>query len=193
VPRLACKSGFKGTQTLPIRFEGLRHARYLTFSCYKRSRLFKDSYLCSLFIQHLQRARERHSFHLWAFVIMPNHIHLLIRPQEDSTVSTILQAIKRPFSYQALEFIRTKCPIIMANLMCSESSIKRIYRFWQHGGGYDRNIFKINALKETINYIHNNPVRAGLVKEPTEWCWSSARFWIQGNPEPLTMDEMELF
>ena len=193
-------------------FEGLGHAHYLTFSCYKRLWLFKDGSLCQLFVEHLQRARERHSFKLWAFVIMPSHMHLLIRPHESSPLSTILHSVKRTFSYHALEYLISEKPAIAvelvegietrlasksghptANLVEGESAGKPAYRFWQHGGGYDRNIVNEKSLRRAIDYIHNNPVRAGLVREPTEWRWSSARFWILGDMNPLQMDAIEVF
>lgn len=50
-------------------------------------------------------------------------------------------------------------------------------RFWQRGGGYDRNIVTDHKLVEKIHYIHNNPVQRGLVDQPTDWKWSSARFY----------------
>jgi len=50
-------------------------------------------------------------------------------------------------------------------------------RFWQRGGGYDRNIHSDTEFDEKIGYIHMNPVRAGLVKTPADWAWSSARWW----------------
>jgi putative transposase len=52
-------------------------------------------------------------------------------------------------------------------------------RFWQPGGGYDRNITSIEALRAMIDYIHANPVRRGLVARPEDWEWSSAR-WYRG-------------
>ena len=51
------------------------------------------------------------------------------------------------------------------------------YRFWQRGGGYDRNIYSDTEFNEKIGYIHMNPVRAGLVRAPLEWAWISARRW----------------
>jgi len=51
------------------------------------------------------------------------------------------------------------------------------YRFWQRGGGYDRNLVSKQAVLNSIEYIHNNPVRKGLVKSPEDWNWSSAGFY----------------
>ena len=51
----------------------------------------------------------------------------------------------------------------------------------------------IKALKEKIDYIHNNPVRAGLIREPVDWRWSSAKFWISGEKGEVDLDEIEVF
>ena len=53
------------------------------------------------------------------------------------------------------------------------------HRFWQQGGGYDREMFEVGTIKRAIEYIHMNPVRRGLVVSPLDWRWSSAR-WYAG-------------
>ena len=169
------------------------HAHYLTFSCYKRQWLFRDTFLCESFLEHLAQARQYHQFKLWAFVIMPNHVHLILRPDELTSITTILHSVKRPFSYLALGYLRAEHSLLADKLKREKSSGVTAWRFWQHGGGYDRNIFNIKALKEKIDYIHNNPVRAGLIREPVDWRWSSAKFWISGEKGDVDLDEIEVF
>ena len=53
-----------------------------------------------------------------------------------------------------------------------------MYRFWQDGGGYDRNYVTPVEIRKQIDYIHNNPVRRGLVENAVDYRWSSAGFWI---------------
>jgi putative transposase len=65
----------------------------------------------------------------------------------------------------------------------------RKYRFWQKGGGYDRNIVKENTLLHTVRYIHNNPVRKELVEEPGKWYYSSYNCWINDVDEPIKIDK----
>ncbi len=64
------------------------------------------------------------------------------------------------------------------------------YRFWQRGGGYDRNVIEPATLEMMIEYSHNNPVRRGLVEKPTDWIWSSARFYSGDRRVPLLMDPL---
>ena len=107
--------------------------------------------------------RTHLGFALFAWVIMPEHVHLLVRPSPpEITVPRILMGIKRPVATEILANQRA----------CGADSQAR---FWQPGGGYDRNIFSNEELIEKINYIHQNPVRRGLVDRPEDWVWSSAR------------------
>ncbi len=71
------------------------HAHYLTFSCYHRFDYLSDLDSCSIFIEELDHARSELQFHLWAYVLMPNHVHLLIYPyRQVYKISIILQAVK---------------------------------------------------------------------------------------------------
>jgi putative transposase len=65
-----------------------------------------------------------------------------------------------------------------------------VFRFWQTGGGHDHNLWNDRPLWEVIDYIHANPVRRGLVRCPTDWVWSSARFWAGDLSGPLQMDPL---
>jgi len=66
---------------------------------------------------------------------------------------------------------------------------KKVIRFWQRGGGYDRNISSVKELLEKIGYIHLNPIRRKLVGLPEDWQWSSFRAWHDNVDEPLTIDK----
>ncbi|MCB9842117.1 MAG: transposase [Phycisphaeraceae bacterium] len=154
------------------RYERVGDARYLTFSCYRREPLFDDDRIRRVFTEQLMHAREAMGFGVLAWVIMPEHVHVLVMPEPpDVTVTRVLQTLKRRSSARSLEIIRGSAPDRIAGL-CDANGLTR---FWQKGGGYDRNIYSRDELIEKINYIHENPVRRGLVKYSHEWAWSSAR------------------
>ena len=67
------------------------------------------------------------------------------------------------------------------NDFCVVFNSKKVFRFWQRGGGYDRNLWSAHVIHSSINYIEGNPVRSGLVKKAEEWLWSSARARITGD------------
>ena len=120
------------------------HYHYLTFSCYKHAKLFLDEFLYSLFLKHLERAHKRKLFRLYGYMVMPNHVHLLVFPEKDISISAILKAVKQPFSHQALNHIRDYYPDIYSELFKAKGN-RTIRGFWQAGGGYDRNIFSKQA------------------------------------------------
>ena len=62
------------------------------------------------------------------------------------------------------------------------------HRFWQAGPGYDGNLDDLEAIYKAIEYIHNNPVRRGLVAQATDWSWSSARDWAGLGHSYITVD-----
>lgn len=158
------------------RFEIAGQGRYLTFSCYQRLALFDNDAIKVRFVQQFARAQSRGAFRLVAWVVMPNHVHLLLIPSlPDWPVPRILNAIKRPFAQQVIRRWREQGAPILLRLHDSTG----VTRFWQRGGGYDRNIVSDDELWEKIEYIHANPVRGKMVDRPTDWRWSSAR-WYAG-------------
>jgi len=155
-----------------VRYNERGHAHALTFSCCDRLPLLANDEACRLFLEALAAARKGHHFDMWAYVLMPEHVHLLIWPREpDYSISTILHAIKRPMSYRA-----------------KAQGLYRGVSFWLPGGGFDRNIDNARAIYEEIDYMHANPVRRGLCERPTDWKYSSARFWAGMTDAVVEMD-----
>ncbi len=154
------------------RIDAPGHAHALTFSCYCGHPWFESNEIAYLLIENLQRCRLRHDFDLWAYVIMPEHVHLLIMPRQPSyRMAAILASIKRPVAYQARQRIGRDLP-----------------HFWQPGGGYDRNLTEPKTVYHEIEYIHANPVRRGLCKKPEQYLFSSAAFWADEHDVPIKMD-----
>jgi len=162
-------------------------AHFLTFSCYrKRSFLARDR-TRSYFLKALERARRHHHFHLWAYVIMPNHVHVLIYPQRDVyDMAAIETSIKLSVSRRAMAYLRTHNPEGLRVLATGQTHTP--YRFWMSGNGYDENLVSHEAAYAIGQYIHENPVRAGLCEAPEAWAWSSAREWAQEGSGPISID-----
>lgn len=166
------------------------HAHALTFGCFRGLPLLKSRRTCAWLIDSLDRARARHEFDLWAFVVMPDHVHLLIHPRHERyDISGIFRSIKMPVARAAIRFLRERFPKYLSKLAERNSAgAIRSYRFWRVGGGYDRNLWEPGYVWETTRYIHGNPVRRGLCQDPTDWYWSSARAYESGSDEPLRID-----
>lgn len=108
---------------------------------------------------------------------MPGHVHLLIWPRrQDYRTASILADIKRPVGQKAIAYLAERAPEFLARLTVKNRN--RTYRrFWQAGPGQDRNVYDAETAHSIIEYIHNNPVRRGLVERPEDWPWSSAADW----------------
>ena len=167
------------------RYETPQHARYLTFSCAGRLPLFHDDMCKRVFLERLAAARIRYEFRLFAWVVMPEHIHLLILPKlPEWPVDRVLWGLKRGVSQRILNEWRRNAPKKIDRLLKRTGDT----RFWLRGGGYDRNIWDSPELPEKIEYTHNNPVRRGLVERPEDWAWSSAGWRGDGCEFDLTID-----
>jgi len=106
-----------------------------------------------------------HRFALWAYVFMPEHVHLLLWPEEENySISKFLQSTKQSVSRKALDYLRKENPDGLKHLATGWKD--RPYQFWMDGGGYDRNITDRETLIRVVDYIHRNPVRRGLVGTP---------------------------
>ncbi len=105
---------------------------------------------------------------------MPNHVHLFIYPtQNEYKISAILQSIKGKTSKRYRDILLAESPEKYDKL-CIKAGTKKVFRFWQAGGGFDRNLWNAKAIHSSVNYIEYNPVRAGLVNTPEDWQYSSA-------------------
>ena len=164
-------------------------AHEFTFSCYKNLRLLTRERVRQWFINALDQTRTRYDLELWAYVIMPEHVHILLLPRQPNySVATILQAIKQSVSRRAIRFLREHRPDRLAMLSVRRPDGRSSYRFWQAGGGYDRNITDSATAWRVVDYIHNNPLRRDLADHPTDWAWSSARWYAGEDDVKLAMD-----
>jgi len=106
---------------------------------------------------------------------MPNHVHLLVWPtRKKYSISRILTSIKRPVTLRAINYLRANSPLFLKRMEYRRPDGTTAYRFWQRGGGYDRNMTQPKSILAAIDYIHANPVRKGLCQRSTDWPWSSA-------------------
>ena len=152
------------------RYDNLNQARFVTFSCYRRQVLFGDDPSRDLFVEHLEVQRQRLGFDVFAYVVMPEHVHLVVLPR-DGEIGPVLRGIKQGFGQRMIRLFREREDPVLEYIEDSDG----IVRFWQRGGGHDRNVRDDEAMRNHIEYIHFNPVKRGLVERGVDWKWSSAR------------------
>lgn len=145
-------------------------AHFLTFSCYQRRSFLEPDDNKKIFIENLGRSRDRLGFLLYAYVVVPEHVHLLLWPGEGgASIAQILQSVKQPVSAR----LRNRVGLPPA--------------FWLAGGGHDRDVRSAKTVLSIMDYIHNNPVERGLCRTPLDYPWSSAA-WYEDRTGPLVVD-----
>ena len=115
---------------------------------------------------------------------MPEHVHLLIWPRlPEYEMSQYLGSIKQPVGTKAIQYLQRHAARCLKELTLVNRN--RVYhRFWQCGSGYDENLDKPQVIHDVIDYIHQNPVRRGLVARAEDWIWSR-RSRLAGLDSPL--------
>jgi len=158
-------------------YDNLGTARFVTFSCYHRRPLLTDVNRCHIFLEEVEHSRRKYGFALLGYVVMPNHVHLVIRPEEETKVGQIVGEIKSNSARRIgvlLHRTGWHNHVLTPKMRDGENR----FVFWQRRC-YDHNCRTTETAKEKINYCHMNPVRAGLVDDPAKWEWSSYR-WYAG-------------
>ena len=139
-----------------VRYEHLGCFHFLTFSCYHQFQHLGTAPARSLFEDALERTRVRYRFVVAGYVVMPEHVHLLIGEPVNGTVSGVMHALK-----------------------LSVAMRRRERPFWQ-ARYYDRPVRNEEKRVEKLRYIHRNPVRRGLVSKPEDWKWSTFTHYATG-------------
>jgi putative transposase len=163
-------------------------AHFLTFSCFQRQPFLQSRRACRWLVDAIHAARQCRPFELWAFVLMPEHVHLLLFPRRGIRISSILSAVKTPVTRRVNSWVRKNAPDFLPRMADKQPNGKVAYRFWQRGGGYDRNLRSVRDIHEKFDYIHYNAVKRRLVRRPEDWVWSSYRSWAEGIDDPLRID-----
>jgi putative transposase len=159
------------------RIYGQRHLHFITFSCYRRLPLLKTVRARDVFVREMARVRDEYEFLLVGYVVMPEHVHLLISEPRKGNPSTVLQMLKQRVS-KKLRKKQRRNSAGQLRLAFSES-VENLRSFWQ-ARFYDFNVYTNRKKREKLEYMHRNPLTRGLVKHPREWPWSSWSFYAMG-------------
>jgi len=145
-----------------IRLQHSGQSHFVTFSCYRRQALFCTPTTRDLFLETLERTRRQFSLRVYGYVVMPEHLHLLVSEPGSGTLADSLHFLKLSFAKQSI----------------SAEHVDNGH-FWQRRY-YERNIRSYSDFMEKLRYIHRNPVKRGLCEKPEDWLWSSFRHCALG-------------
>lgn len=149
-----------------------------TFSCQHRMPLLTNDVWRTALAQFIDVSGEQFRFDLVAFVFMPEHVHLLTYPRERvPDIEGYLAGIKQRLSTVVEDDLRAHNSRLIERLTFIDRGGKEVFRYWLQGPGYDRNMQTVEAVRASMDYIHRNPVKRGLVRQDRQWRWSSASFY----------------
>ena len=158
------------------RVTGRNDLHFITFCCYQRRALPGSVRSRNLAIEILREVRAKYGFALVGYVIMPEHVHLLISESSSVFPAKVIQVFKQRVSRR----MRGKKRGCAAQLSLRFPEARgELRRFWQRRY-YDFNVYSRKKLREKLDYMHANPVVERLVRHPREWPWSSWSFYTRG-------------
>jgi putative transposase len=164
------------------RIYGFGHLHFITFSCYRRLPLLGSIRARNAFVKVLGEVRRAYDFKLVGYVVMPEHVHLLISEPIRGNPSVVLKMLKQRVSRQLRAKVRRRVPVGQSSFAFAPSDTP-LRQFWQRRF-YDFNVWSRKKKIEKLNYMHMNPVKRRLVENPKDWPWSSFNFH-QGTGEVL--------
>jgi putative transposase len=169
------------------------HLYFITTTAVERAHLFRRDVIKRIIADSLNYVRVHQWIHLYVFVIMPNHIHFIVRFLEGHVLSDVMRDFKKHTAKQivrqyhaennhkALEFLER-----MAGQIPDQQ-----YKVWEDG--YDaRDVFSSDSLAQKMEYIHNNPCQPhwALAEHPEDYAWSSARYYLLEEPAIIAVDDV---
>lgn len=160
---------------------------FITFSCYRRLPLLGTVRARNTFINALAQVRDKYRCNLAGYVVMPEHIHLLIGEPRQGNPSTVVHSLKLRVSKRMRRRREKKSD--QATLPFREGESK-LPQFWQKRF-YDFNVYSANKRKEKLEYMHRNPVTRKLVKDPKDWIWSSYASYTNRGTELIAIDYVD--
>ena len=179
------------------RYDVPGHTHFLTMSCYRRLTFFWHDAMKRVAVEAMRVLQERFKICLVAYVIMPEHLHLLLYPhakgRDDPTaISELFHAFKKHIGFHGKQCLRTiwsensnKLWSASLNAWARAEFDKQIIMTTR---GYDFNIDRHETLLEKIDYCHKNPVTRGLVERAEDWRWSSFRYYELEDDSLIGMD-----
>jgi putative transposase len=174
VPALEGEETLEGVQLVTTRrvYDREKHAHFVTFSCYKRRRLLEPDRSKRIAVGVLHRRLERLDGGCAGFAVMPDHVHALVWFREPERLGLLMNRWKDESSTLIKSLYRECFPAYAAAVRADDPVWQARY--------YGFNVFTREKLEEKLDYMHLNPVRAGLAEKTTDWPWSSARWHLTG-------------
>ena len=160
---------------------------FVTTTVKNFTKVFINDEYCDILINNIKHYQKKYKFVILGYVIMPSHLHWILKTEpEFGNISDIMRDIKKYTAWDVLEKIEKEKPEIL-NGFRKDVKPGQKKQFWIHR--FDDQVIRTNKMFWTkLNYIHNNPVKAGLVESTIDYKYSSARNYIREDNSVIFVD-----
>src|SRR5271157_163443 len=153
------------------RFQQSVQTHFVTFWCFHRRPLLASEAAKRTFETALERVRRSFGLCVYGYVVMPEHVHLLVSEPERGVLADALKSLKQGVSRRLVAGGALKPGVGLSGDFPQH--------FWQKRY-YDFNVRNYRQFVEKLRYIHRNPVKRGLCERPEDWEYSSFRHYATG-------------
>jgi REP element-mobilizing transposase RayT len=144
-------------------------------------------------VESLAYCRERKGLSVFAYVIMPTHFHAIVGADSQSELTPIMRDLKRHTAWKLVETLKAmgwELPLRAFRKAAEIDGRGNEHKVWQEEF-HPVALQSEQIFNQKLSYLHENPVRKGLVRKAEDWWYSSARAWLDGEEGPLKVDVLE--
>lgn len=167
------------------------HLYFVTTAAVQRRSLFRRDTTKRLIVDCLDCMRLRNRFKLYAFVIMPNHLHLITQCSSADPLVDVVRDLKKHVADRLIRQYRAEGNHRVLDFLASAVGEpgRQQYRVWEEGYNA-KDIFAPDFLRQKMTYVHDNPCQPhwNLAECPEAYIWSSARFYLLEEPTIIPVD-----
>lgn len=167
------------------------HLYFVTTSAVEHHHLFRRDITKRLMVDVLDCMRLRQRLQLYAFVLMPNHMHLIVQCRAEDPLADVVRDLKKQIADRLIRQYRVEGNRAALETLASgvTKPAKQRYKVWEDG--YQaKDIFTPEFLRQKMTYVHDNPCQPHwqLAERPEDYMWSSARFYLLAEPALIPLD-----
>lgn len=161
---------------------------YVTLVTYNRVPVFLSDRACEIFVNTLREVRDRFPYKLIGYVVMPDHAHAIVN-NASGTISDWLRRVRGNSARQILDWLRAEQHLMSLKKLELTIPQKRqhTHAVWQKDPSVI-DLWSPKFVRQKLNYLHLNPVRAGLCEHPADWKWSSCRAYLPHKPGDVPIE-----
>ncbi len=156
--------------------------------------IFEDTAYCDIIVDSLKHLRKQKRIQVNDYVLMPTQMHAILWPESGSMIPAVMRDFKRYTSRAISDRLERDGKVQFLERFAKarfKGKGNTRYKIWQDGY-HPEMIFREAFCRQKMEYIHNNPLKAGLVSDPVDWKYSGARNYLLGDQSVIELDLLEL-